>query len=146
MASSKRNVHVEEDLVERSNEQWDYEFNVKNQNFCAMCIVDPEDSSKPCAVKIFGCYPTEKLANLAAKEISAECDFFHVYVCSTNAWVPVPPKAEFIENVEYQESRMKEIQETFTAIKERQAKDVIRKLQKESAIVEQLESENVEEK
>lgn len=135
MASSlEKKLHVEENIEERSREQWDYEFPVVNQQFCAMSIVDCGDTDKPAAVKVFGCYPSIEAANAAAAKISSECDFFHVYVCPTNAWVPVPPSSEFIENVAYQETRMKEIQETFAALKERQAKEVIRQLDKESRV------------
>lgn len=135
MASSlEKQVHVEEHTQERSVEQWDYEFPVVNQQYCLMSIVDCDDREKPAAVKVFGCYSSVDAANAAAAKISSECDFFHVYVCPTNAWVPVPPSSDFIEKVEYQESRMKEIQETFAALKERKAKEVIRHLNKESEV------------
>lgn len=136
MASApEKQVHVEEDIKERSREQWDYEFPVVNQQYCIMSIVDCGDPEKPAAVKVFGCYSSSNAANAAASKISAECDFFHVYVCPTNSWVPVPPSADFIENVTYQESRMKEIQDAFAALKKRKAKEVIRQLNKESEIV-----------
>lgn len=136
MASSlEKKVHVEEHIPERCGEQWDYEFPVVNQQYCLMSIVDCEDPLKPAAVKVFGCYSSVDAANAAAATISSECDFFHVYVCPTNAWVPIPPSSEFIENVQYQESRMKDIQETFAALKERKAKDVIRHLNKESEVL-----------
>jgi len=135
MASSlEKQVHVEEHIQERCAEQWDYQFPVVNQQHCLMSIVDCEDPQKPAAIKVFGCYPSVDAANAAAAKISSECDFFHVYVCPTNAWVPVPPSPDFIENVQYQESRMKEIQETFAALKDRPAQDVIRHLNKESAV------------
>ncbi|CAN0557038.1 unnamed protein product, partial [Ectocarpus sp. 8 AP-2014] len=138
MASSlEKQVHVEEHIPERCAEQWDYQFPVVNQQHCLMSIVDCEDPQKPAAIKVFGCYPSVDSANAAAAKISSECDFFHVYVCPTNAWVPVPPSPEFIENVHYQESRMREIQETFAALKDRKAQDVIRHLNKESGVPEE---------
>ncbi|CAM9203002.1 unnamed protein product [Pylaiella littoralis] len=127
-------VHVEEEIAERGAENWGYEFPVVNQQYCLMSIVDCGEPSKPAAVKVFGCYPTLEAANAAAATISSACDFFHVYVCPTNAWVPVPPSAEFVENVTYQESRMREIQEAFVALNERKAQEVIRTLNKESKI------------
>jgi len=125
---------VEEDIKERAEENWDYHFPVVNQQFCLLSIVDTESKDTCAAVKIFGCYPTEESANAAAKKISAECDFFHVYVCPTN-----------------QESRMTEIQEAFVALKERKAKEVIRHLEKEemiknNPIIEEEEEEEAEEK
>lgn len=136
MASTlEKHVHVEEDVQLRCGEQWGYQFPVANQQYCTMSIVDCADPEKPAAVKIFGCYSSVEAANAAASTISSECDFFHVYVCPTNAWVPVPPSADFIENVTYQESRMKEIQDAFGALKERKAKEVIRSLNKESKLV-----------
>ncbi|CAM9109269.1 unnamed protein product [Ectocarpus sp. 12 AP-2014] len=133
MASSlEKQVHVEEQIRERCAEQWDYEHPVVNQQYCLMSIVDCENPQKPAAVKVFGCYASADAANAAAAKISSECDFFHVYVCPTNAWVPVPPSSEDVEHVEYQESRMKDIQEAFAALKERKAKDVIRHINKEA--------------
>ena len=134
-------VHVEEDVQERADEQWDYEFPVINQQYCLMSIVNCEDPDKPAAVKVFGCYSSAEAADSAASKISSECDFFHVYVCPTNAWVPVPPPPDFIENVEYQESRMKEIRDTFAALKERKAKDVLRQLDKEAGSAVRVEEE-----
>ncbi|CAM9097287.1 unnamed protein product [Ectocarpus sp. 12 AP-2014] len=131
--AAEKQIHVEEDIRERSDEQWDYTFPVVSQQYCLMSIVDCEDNERPAAIKVFGCYASAEAADAAAAKISTECDFFHVYVCPTNAWVPVPPTAEFIENVTYQESRMKEIQETFIALKERKAKEVIRQLNKAEA-------------
>ncbi len=141
MSMMEKNVHIEGDIDERSNEQMDYVFEVVNQKYCLLSIIDPEDVNKPCGVKIFGCYPSEESANAAAKIISSECDFFHVYVCPTSAWVPVPPSSKSIESVEYQESRMKDIQDTFKALKERKAKDVLRHLNKE-ATIQEMEQES----
>lgn len=137
MASVEKNVHVEENIKERADENWDYQFPVVNQQFCLLSIVDTEDKNLSAAVKIFGCYSSEEAANAAAKKISSECDFFHVYVAPTSAWVPVPPQARMIEDVKYQETRMSEIQDAFVALKERKAQDVIRHLNKE-ALVEEM--------
>ena len=131
VTSLEKQVHVEENIKLRSDEQWDYEFPVLNQQYCLMSIVDCEDPEKPAAIKVFGCFSSVDAANAVASQISSECDFFHVYVFPTSAWVPVPPSRDFIENVEYQESRMKEIKDTFAALKERKAKDVLRQLNKE---------------
>ena len=117
MASIEKTVHVEENIKERADENWDYQFPVLNQQFCLMSIVDTEDKNLSAAVKIFGCYSSEEAANAAAKKISSECDFFHVYVAPTSAWVPVPPRSSMVENVKYQETRMSEIQDAFVAPK-----------------------------
>lgn len=129
MNTKDKNVHVEENIKERAEENWDYQFPVVNQQFCLLSIVDTEDKETSAAVKIFGCYSSEESANAAAKKISSECDFFHVYVCPTSSWVPVPPKVEMIEDVKYQETRMTEIQDAFVALKERKAKEVLRSLE-----------------
>lgn len=134
MASIEKNVHVEENIKDRADENWDYQFPVVNQQFCLMSIVDTEDKDLSAAVKIFGCYSSEEAANAAAKKISSECDFFHVYVAPTSAWVPVPPQARMIEDVKYQETRMTEIKDAFVALKERKAQDVIRHLNKEALV------------
>jgi hypothetical protein len=140
MASMEKKLHVEENIRERAEDNWDFQFPVVNQQFCLLSIVDTEDRDLSAAVKIFGCYPSEESANAAAKKISAECDFFHVYVCPTSSWVPVPPQARMIENVQYQESRMSEIQDAFVALRERKAKEVIRHLEKEALVSEMPEA------
>lgn len=145
MASMEKNVHVEENIRERADENWDYQFPVVNQQFCLLSIVDTEDKNLSAAVKIFGCYSSEEAANAAAKKIQSECDFFHVYVAPTSAWVPVPPQARMIEDVKYQESRMTDIQDAFVALKERKAREVISHLNKE-ALLEEMPKVEREEK
>ncbi len=139
MPSVEKTVHVEENIGERAEESWGFQFPVVNQQFCILSIVDttgdatgssPPPSSSASAIKIFGCYPSEEAANAAAAKISSECDFFHVYVCPTGSWVPVPPRPEMIEDVRYQETRLTEIQEAFVALRERRAKEVVRHLEK----------------
>ena len=134
MSSIEKTLHVEENIKERADENWDYQFPVVNQQFCLLSIVDTEDKNLSAAVKIFGCFSSEDAANAAAKKISSECDFFHVYVCPTSSWVPVPPKASMIEDVHYQEKRMSDIRDAFVALKERKAKEVIRHLEKDARI------------
>ena len=120
-------THIEEDISSRSDEAWSYEFPVRNQNYVVMSIAE----SSPAAVKIFGVYPGLEEANRASATISKENDFFNVYVADTNAWVPIPPSAKFIENVEYQEERMTEIKDSFTALKERNARNLASSIKKE---------------
>lgn len=131
--------HVEENIAERSTDAWNYVFQVRNQNYAVMSIVEAE-GDKPSAIKIFGVYKDLDEANKASDAISKENDFFNVYVADTNAWVPVPPTAEFIENVEYQESRMKEIKDSFTAIKERNAKNLVSYIKKDTEDVKIVDS------
>ena len=57
MNSMERKVHVEEDIKERAEENWDFHFPVVNQQFCLLSIVDTESKDTCAAVKIFGCYP-----------------------------------------------------------------------------------------
>lgn len=125
MSTPERKIHVEENISERADEHWDYTFQVPRQNYTVMLIVDPEDSSKPCPIKILGCYATEDAADKAAKKISAECNFFNAFVAENNNRLPVPRTADFIENVEYQEVRMMETKDAFVALKERNEKKVI---------------------
>jgi hypothetical protein len=118
--TSQAKVHVEERIQERSDEAWGYEYLVRNQNYVVMSMIESRDPL-PCAVKIFGVFGSLAEANKASSAISQENDFFNVYVAETNAWLPIPPTAEYIENVEYQEQKMTEIKKSFVAMKERNA-------------------------
>ena len=125
---SKR--HIEEDIKQRSDEAWNYVFPVRNQNYVVMSIVE-STSDIPSAIKIYGTYGGLEEANRASREISNANDFFNVYVADTNAWVPIPPTTEFIENVEYQEKRLTEIQDAFAALKERNAQNLKQTIKKD---------------
>lgn len=149
---SKR--HIEEDIKERSDAAWKYVFAVRNQNYVVMSIV--ESTSEPCsnsssestsastsestsestktpAIKIYGVYASLEEANKASREISNANDFFNVYVADTNAWIPIPPTTDFIENVEYQEERLTQIKDAFTALKERNAQNLNQAIKRDSS-------------
>ena len=136
--------HIEEDISSRCDEAWTHTHPVHNQNFVVMSIVEvPKD--KTSAVKIFGVFSSLEEANKVSQDISKENDFFNVYVASTNAWVPVPPTSDFVENVEYQEKRLTEIKNSFAAGKERDAKNLLDAVKRDNAIKEEEKSKGVEE-
>lgn len=159
--------HVETDIEERSNEMWTYQKVFHNQNFVVMSIVDGYKSEKkvkreendevvegdegfkivtvqnPPAVKIFGTFSSLEEANRHSKNISVENDFFHVYVAQTNEWLPIPPSAEFIEDVQYQEERLQGIRDAYAEMKTKNAKEVANKIKKEDVIV-QKQQESLE--
>jgi len=136
--------HIEEDITYRSDNAWNHTHPIHNQNFVVMSIVEaPKDETS--AVKIFGVFSSLKEANEVSQEISKENDFFNVYVASTNAWVPIPPTSEFIENVEFQEQRLTDIKKSFAAAKERDAKNLIEAVKRDNEIKEAEKSKGVEE-
>jgi len=117
------NSHIEGDFAERSEEAWRYKHVEHNQNFVVMSIVDALDKN-PAAVKVYGIYSSMEEANKVSEIISNENDYFNVYVASSNQWLPIPPTKEFIENVVYQEERMKDLHNSFTKNKERNAEQL----------------------
>ncbi|CAM9106404.1 unnamed protein product, partial [Sphacelaria rigidula] len=135
MVAPERKKHIEEDIKARSEEAWGYQFPVRNQNYVVLSIVeasdDPNPNPNPSAIKIFGVYGGLEEANRVSAEISKENDFFNVYVADTNAWVPIPPTRDFIENVEYQEEKITQIKNSFAALKERNARNIASSLKKE---------------
>lgn len=135
--------HIEDDIKARSDEAWAYTFPVRNQNYVVMCIVgSSEEESASAAIKVFGVYGGLEEANRASAAISKENDFFNVYVADTNVWVPIPPTREFIENVEYQEERMTEIKDSFTALKERNARNLAASIKRDtSEVAEKVEKD-----
>lgn len=128
---SEAKIHVEEHFDERSDEAWRYEYYVRNQNYVVMSMIENKDP-QPSAIKVFGVFGSLEEANKASSAISQENDFFNVYVAETNAWLPVPPTTEFIENVEYQEKRMTEIKKSFVAMKERNAINLKKHIEKKA--------------
>lgn len=132
MMTPERKEHIEEDIKGRSEEAWSYQFPVRNQNYVVMSIVESsKDDPNPSAIKIFGVYGGLEEANRVSAKISNENDFFNVYVADTNAWIPIPPTREFIENVEYQEEKMTQIRDSFAALRERNAKNLASSLKKD---------------
>jgi len=142
-------THIEDDFAERSEEAWRYKHVEHNQNFVVMSIVDALDNN-PAAVKVYGMYSSMEEANKISERISCENDYFNVYVASSNQWLPIPPTKEFIENVVYQEERMKELHNSFTKKKERDAeqlKKMMSKKEREEKMAElpSVKEEGVEE-
>ncbi|AAR26978.1 FirrV-1-O1 [Feldmannia irregularis virus a] len=128
-------THIESDIAQRSDEAWGYQYHVRDQNFVLLSICDNESSSDcPSAIKVFGTYRTLDEANRAAGVISNENDFFDVYVADTNAWLPIPPSSKFIEDVRYQEERLKDIKDTFTKMKDRNANQMRRQITKSDGL------------
>jgi len=140
-----QNTHIEDDFSERSEEAWRYKHIEHNQNFVVMSIVDALDKN-PAAVKIYGMYSSMEEANKVSENISSENDYFNVYVASSNKWLPIPPTKEFIENVVYQEERMKELHNSFTKKKERDAEQMKKMMnKKEREEKEKKELKNIDE-
>ena len=142
--------HIEQDVKQRCDEAWNYVFPVRNQEYVVLSICESEncvetdqtdqmvqqDQTKinvTPAIKIFGMYKTLEEANTASSTISKENDFFNVYVADANAWIPIPPSREFIENVEYQDEHMKGIKESFEKIKERNANQITQSIKRNKA-------------
>jgi len=131
MASFPETVsHIEADIQQRVDTSWNHKFHVHNQNYVVLSIVDA--GKPPAAVKIFGTYGSVDEANAASAEISSQNDCFDVYVADTNAWLPVPCGKDFVENVYYQDEKMKKIREGFTAIKERNARTIAETIKRDS--------------
>ena len=138
--------HVEKDIESKSNEAWTYKKVFHNQNFVVLSIIDAsektvtkedgttETTKLPPSIKIFGTFSSLEEANRHSKKINTENDFFHVYVADTNEWLPIPPTAEFIEDVEYQEERLQGIKKAYTDMRERSAKEVADKIKKEDRL------------
>lgn len=126
--------HIEEDIKQRSDEAWEFVFPVRNQNYVVMSMVEStsSDPNSNSAIKIFGVYASLEEANKYSREISNANDFFNVYVADTNAWIPIPPTTDFIENVEYQEERLTQIKDAFTALKDRDARNLSRAIKRDS--------------
>ena len=130
MSVPESKTHIEEDIQTRCDEAWTHVYPVHNQNFVVMSIVDVPEK-KMYATKVFGTFSSLEEANKISQAISMENDFFNVYVASTNAWVPIPPTKEFVENVKYQENLLTEIKDTYAALKERDAKNLVEEIKKD---------------
>lgn len=126
MAVPTSYTHIESDIEERSHEAWDYKYCLTNQNYVLLCICDNE--ACPSAIKVFGTFKTLEEANRVAEIISAENDFFDIFTADTNAWLPIPPSSNFIQDVRYQEEQLKKIKETFTQLKSRDAQQMERQI------------------
>ena len=130
MSIPERKEHIETDIKTRCDNAWNHVYPVHNQNFVVMSIVDVPEK-KLYTTKIFGTFSSLDEANKISKAISMENDFFNVYVASTNAWVPIPPTKESIENIEYQEGLLTEIKNTYAALKERDAKNLVEEIKRD---------------
>jgi len=142
MSVPERKIHIETDIKNRCDDAWTHVYPVHNQNFVVMSIVDVPDKNLY-ATKIFGTFSSIEEANKISKTISMENDFFNVYVASTNAWIPIPPTKESIENINYQEGLLTEIKDTYAALKERDAKNLVEQIKRDKEKVKEIEAEDV---
>ena len=120
MALPECNTHIEEDIPERCDDLWNFTFPVRNQEYVVMMMIEATEKHPP-AIKVFGTFPTISEANDMAQKISNECDFFNVYTAQTQAWLPCPPSPKFIEDVQYQESKLNDMKNMYAKMKERDA-------------------------
>lgn len=130
--------HTEKNIQEKSDEMWNYRHLVHKQNFVVMSIVD-KDGDKPSVIKIFGTYNTLVEANKASEAIRLENDYFHVYVADTNEWIPIPP-GDQIEDIVYQEERMKQIQRGYAHTQEAKSKSITDQIKKNNKISQDLDA------
>lgn len=131
MSFPESRLNIEQDIAARSAAAWKHKFAVHKQNYVVLSIVDT--GSAPAAMKVFGTYATLEEANNVSAEISAQNDFFDVYVADTDAWLPVPCSRHLVENVHYQEEKMNEIRDGFSLIKEKNAKRLTDTIKKDTA-------------
>lgn len=124
----QKTEHIEGNFDSRSKDAWRYKRVEHNQNFVVMSIVEAVDDN-PSAVKLYGMYSSLEEANRVSEDISRSNDYFHVYVASSNEWLPIPPTKEFIENVVYQEEKMQNLHESYTKKKERNVEEMKRNME-----------------
>jgi hypothetical protein len=126
MPSFSQDIHIEQDIEERMQEAWDFKPpSLPGQEFAVMCIVAPDGTNQTCpdlAIKLFGCFPTKDAADKYATKLSAECNFFDYFVCSTGDWLKLPPQVASIDDVHYQETALSNIQHRLVEMREARAK------------------------
>jgi len=130
--------HTEKNIQEKSDEMWNYKYLVHKQNFVVMSIVE-KNGDNPNVIKIFGTYNTLVEANKASEKIRLENDYFHVYVADTNEWLPIPV-GDKIEDVVYQEERMKQIQRGYAHTQEAKSKAIIDQIKKNNKISDDVDN------
>ena len=131
-------MHIEEDIPERCEDLWNFTFPVRNQDYVVMMIIEATENNPP-AIKIFGTFPTIAEANELASKISKECDFFNVYTAKTQSWLPCPPSPKFVEDVQYQETKLNDMKDMFAKMKERDAVNIRNQI-KRDAIQDELKT------
>lgn len=140
MAIPESKVHIEEDIEERSDELWDFQYPIRNQEYVVMSIIEANDKHPP-AVKVFGTFATIAEANSTAQKISKQCDFFNVYTAQTQAWLPCPPSAKFVEDIEYQENKLEDMKKMHAQMKERDATNLRNQMERDAKKKEEAKKE-----
>lgn len=147
MATLNQTIHIEEDIAERMETAWDFRPSTgapPNQNYVVMCIVAPDGTNQKCsdlAVKVFGCFATKEQADKYASKLSSECNFFDYFVATTLDWLKLPPQVECIDDVNYQEDALKNIQQRLVDMRTARAKLLQERIQKDKDERKQLQIE-----
>ncbi len=81
------------------------------QRFALVSFVGPEQRQKNdvMGMKIRGCFATQEEAASHVKKLQAFDGSVDIFMLEVGKWVPIPPNAEDIEDVQYQEQYLQEL-------------------------------------
>lgn len=128
--SFSKTVHVDEQIEERINEQWNF-FDTsapQGQRFAVLSVVAPTGTNQKAAqfgIKIYGCFPTLKEANEYSQQLIKKCDGFDIYTLQTQSWAQLPPQVESLADQHFQEQRLEDLKNAVISQRE-QAKKRLR--------------------
>jgi Family of unknown function (DUF5832) len=117
----------------------------QSQKYCVLSVVAPEGTNQKCpemAIRIHGCRPTMADANAWAKALRDSNDFFDVFVCTTNEWVPLPPNLKDVGEISYTDKRVQDIHTSWVEHLKGTKADMIERLEDLQVIKDEEEKKN----
>lgn len=89
---------------------------IQKQNFTVLSVIAPtgtNQTAKDLMIRVYGCCDTLETANALAKKLRDSNDFFDIYVMPNFEWIPLPPRVDEIDYVNYTEKRIQTIRDSY---------------------------------
>jgi hypothetical protein len=132
MAIPIAETSIETDIAERCDQQWYTKCPIPGQQYVVFSCCST--GALPVGLKIYGTFSSRDEANDFSKKVSSKCDFFDVYVASTNEWLSVPPKLSHIEDVHYQNDKLNAMRNSIIALREGSAAAMKQQIERDQEI------------
>jgi Family of unknown function (DUF5832) len=104
------------------------------QSFTVLSVIAPTGTNQTAPdlmIRVYGCCETLEKANAWAKQLRDANDAYDVYVMPNFEWVPLPPRVDEVDYVNYTEKRVTEIRDNYISHLKGEKAAMIERLQQD---------------
>lgn len=107
------------------------------QKFAVCSIVGPSGCNQKAPdlmIRMHGAFPTIEEANKYSRALRDSNDFFDYYAVEMHEWVPLPPRLDEIDDIQYTDTRVQNIRDSYINHLKGQKRDLIEKMERDDAL------------